>query len=62
VNEKIRLGISACLAGEKVRYDGADKFDPFLMETLGRYVEYVPVCPCPARPCILKVIPQSRGW
>ena len=43
--EKIRLGISSCLLGYKVRYDGGHKLDPFLTETLGRYVEYVPVCP-----------------
>ena len=43
--EKIRLGISACLLGEKVRFDGGHKLDRFLTETLGRYVDYVPVCP-----------------
>ncbi|PLY04213.1 MAG: DUF1722 domain-containing protein, partial [Desulfuromonas sp.] len=43
--QKIRLGISACLLGEKVRFDGGHKHDRFLTETLGRYVEYVPVCP-----------------
>jgi len=41
----IRIGISACLSGEKVRYDGGHQRDPFLMETLGRFVEFVPVCP-----------------
>jgi uncharacterized protein YbgA (DUF1722 family)/uncharacterized protein YbbK (DUF523 family) len=41
----IRLGISTCLLGEKVRYDGGHKLDRFLTDTLGRYVEYVPVCP-----------------
>ncbi|PKN37128.1 MAG: DUF1722 domain-containing protein [Deltaproteobacteria bacterium HGW-Deltaproteobacteria-2] len=43
--EKIRLGISSCLLGEKVRYDGGHKLDKFLTDTLGKYVEYVPVCP-----------------
>lgn len=43
--EKIRLGISRCLLGDAVRYDGGHKRDPWLVETLGRYVEYVPVCP-----------------
>ncbi|MBP1622027.1 MAG: hypothetical protein H6Q07_47 [Acidobacteria bacterium] len=42
---KIRLGISSCLLGNPVRYDGGHKLDRFLTETLGRYVEYVPVCP-----------------
>jgi uncharacterized protein YbgA (DUF1722 family)/uncharacterized protein YbbK (DUF523 family) len=41
----IRLGISACLLGQRVRYDGGHRFDPFLVQTLGRYVEWVPVCP-----------------
>jgi uncharacterized protein YbgA (DUF1722 family)/uncharacterized protein YbbK (DUF523 family) len=44
-NEKIRLGVSACLLGEKVRFDGGHKLDHFLTDTLGRHVEYVPVCP-----------------
>jgi uncharacterized protein YbgA (DUF1722 family)/uncharacterized protein YbbK (DUF523 family) len=43
--DKIRLGISTCLLGEKVRYDGGHKLDHFLVDTLGRFVEYVPVCP-----------------
>lgn len=43
--EKIRLGISACLLGENVRYDGGHKLDRFLTDTLGQYVEYIPVCP-----------------
>lgn len=43
--EKIKLGISTCLLGERVRYDGGHKLDRFLRDTLGQYVEYVPVCP-----------------
>jgi uncharacterized protein YbgA (DUF1722 family)/uncharacterized protein YbbK (DUF523 family) len=42
---RIRIGISSCLLGEKVRYDGGHKLDRFLADTLGRYVQYVPVCP-----------------
>jgi uncharacterized protein YbgA (DUF1722 family)/uncharacterized protein YbbK (DUF523 family) len=45
MEKKIKLGISTCLLGEKVRYDGGHKLDWFLTETLGQYVEYVPVCP-----------------
>jgi uncharacterized protein YbgA (DUF1722 family)/uncharacterized protein YbbK (DUF523 family) len=41
----IRVLVSSCLLGEKVRYDGGHKRDPFLAETLGRFVEVVPVCP-----------------
>ena len=43
--DPIRLGISMCLLGEKVRFDGGHKLDRFLTDTLGQYVEYVPVCP-----------------
>jgi uncharacterized protein YbbK (DUF523 family) len=43
--EKIRLGISSCLLGQNVRYDGGHKLDRYLTDTLGQYVEYVPVCP-----------------
>lgn len=43
--EKIRLGISACLLGQNVRYDGGHQLDRFLRDTLGRFVDYVPVCP-----------------
>lgn len=45
MEQKIRLGISTCLLGEKVRFDGGHKHDRFLTDTLGQYVEYVPVCP-----------------
>jgi uncharacterized protein YbgA (DUF1722 family)/uncharacterized protein YbbK (DUF523 family) len=41
----MRIGISQCLLGDRVRYDGQHKYDAFLVETLGAYVEYVPVCP-----------------
>jgi len=45
MEELIKLGISTCLLGENVRYDGGHKLDRFLTETLGQYVKYVPVCP-----------------
>jgi len=45
MEQEIRLGISTCLLGERVRYDGGHKLDRFLTDTLGQYVEYVPVCP-----------------
>jgi uncharacterized protein YbgA (DUF1722 family)/uncharacterized protein YbbK (DUF523 family) len=43
--KKIKLGISSCLLGETVRYDGGHKLDHFLKDTLGKFVEWVPVCP-----------------
>jgi uncharacterized protein YbbK (DUF523 family) len=45
IEGKIRLGISSCLLGEEVRYDGGHKLDRFLRDTLGKCVQYVPVCP-----------------
>ncbi len=41
----LKLGVSRCLMGEHVRYDGGHKLDRFLRDTLGQFVEYVPVCP-----------------
>ena len=41
----IRIGISSCLLGQEVRFDGGHKRDRFLTDTLGRFVEWVPVCP-----------------
>lgn len=43
--DKIKLGISTCLLGKNVRYDGNHQLDPFLARTLSQFVEYVPVCP-----------------
>ena len=45
MSDEIRIGISSCLLGEKVRYDGQHKLDRFCRDVLGEYVEYVPVCP-----------------
>lgn len=45
MNSKLKIGISTCLLGEKVRYDGGHKLDRFLKDTLGKFVEFVPVCP-----------------
>ncbi len=41
----VRIGVSACLLGERVRFDGGHKRNDFLVETLGPFVEWVPVCP-----------------
>ena len=41
----LRLGISRCLLGEPVRYDGGHKRNQFLVDVLGQHVEWVPVCP-----------------
>jgi uncharacterized protein YbgA (DUF1722 family)/uncharacterized protein YbbK (DUF523 family) len=41
----IALGVSACLLGENVRYNGGHSRDPFICDTLSQYVRFVPVCP-----------------
>lgn len=42
---RLKVGISACLLGQKVRYDGGHKLDDFIAGPLARFVTYVPVCP-----------------
>jgi uncharacterized protein YbgA (DUF1722 family)/uncharacterized protein YbbK (DUF523 family) len=41
----IRIGISACLLGQEVRFDGGHKRSDFLVDVFGPFVEFVPVCP-----------------
>jgi len=41
----IRVGVSSCLLGEEVRYDGGHKHDRWVTGALGPFVEFVPVCP-----------------
>jgi len=43
--DRPRIGISSCLLGQPVRFDAGHKRDPFLVETFGPHVEWVPVCP-----------------
>lgn len=45
MNDKIKLGISTCLLGEKVRYDGGHKLDRYLVNVLGPFVTWIPICP-----------------
>ena len=45
LDRAVRVGISSCLMGEAVRYDGGHKRDAFLTGTFGSFVEWVPVCP-----------------
>jgi len=40
-----RLGISSCLLGARVRYDGGHKHDQYVTDVLGEFFEWVPVCP-----------------
>ena len=45
MEEAIKLGISSCLLGENVRYDGGHKLDRYLRDAVGSFVQWVPVCP-----------------
>jgi len=45
MSDKLRLGVSACLLGRPVRYNGGHKLDHFLVDMLGPHVDFVPVCP-----------------
>ncbi|HPQ41432.1 MAG TPA: DUF523 and DUF1722 domain-containing protein [bacterium] len=45
MNQSIKIGVSTCLLGEKVRYDGGHKRDPYIIDILGQFFEFVPVCP-----------------
>jgi uncharacterized protein YbgA (DUF1722 family)/uncharacterized protein YbbK (DUF523 family) len=42
---RVRVGVSACLLGERVRFDGQHNRDGFVVDELGKYVDWVPVCP-----------------
>ena len=42
---RIPVGISSCLLGQAVRYDGGHKLDRYVTEVLGRYFEYIAFCP-----------------
>lgn len=43
--DKVRLGVSTCLLGQNVRFDGGHKKDPYLTETLAPFVEWIAICP-----------------
>ena len=41
----VKIGVSACLLGEHVRYDGGHQQYRYITDTLGKYFTFVPVCP-----------------
>jgi uncharacterized protein YbgA (DUF1722 family)/uncharacterized protein YbbK (DUF523 family) len=45
IDRPIRVGISTCLLGQKVRFDGGHKHDRYITDILGEYFRFVPVCP-----------------
>ncbi|MBI9082492.1 MAG: DUF523 and DUF1722 domain-containing protein [Desulfobacterales bacterium] len=45
MDASVRIGISSCLLGNNVRWNGGHQLDRYLAQTLGQFVEFVPVCP-----------------
>ena len=45
MDDLIRIGISSCLLGQKVRYDGGHKLDNYIVHTLGQHFDFEPFCP-----------------
>jgi len=45
MNNKIKIGVSSCLLGEEVRWNGGHKKDRYVQGVLDKYFDYVPVCP-----------------
>jgi uncharacterized protein YbbK (DUF523 family) len=45
MKNRIKIGISSCLLGNNVRYDGGNRLDQHLCDMLGRIIDWVPVCP-----------------
>ncbi len=45
MDTKIRIGVSACLLGQEVRYNGGHSKDRLVTDILANYMEFVPVCP-----------------
>jgi len=69
IKKSIRVGISSCLLGEEVHFDGGHKHDTLITETLGKFFEWVPVCPemeiglgTPRESLRLVGIPQARAF
>jgi uncharacterized protein YbgA (DUF1722 family)/uncharacterized protein YbbK (DUF523 family) len=45
MKSKLKIGVSSCLLGEKVRWNADHKLDRYVRDVLGNYFEYVPICP-----------------
>ena len=45
MEQRIRIGVSACLLGQPVRFDGGHKLDHYIADILAEYFDFVPVCP-----------------
>lgn len=67
MSDKIPIGISACLLGEAVRFDGGHKRLAFAVEQLAPYVRFEPVCPemaigLPTPRPALRTVKQAQPW
>lgn len=45
MKSRIKIGISSCLLGNRVRYDGGHTLDRYIRDTLGQFFDFIPVCP-----------------
>jgi len=45
MSDRIRIGISSCLIGQEVRYDGGHKHNEYITRSLGQFFDFVPYCP-----------------
>lgn len=45
MTHRVKIGVSTCLLGEKVRFDGGHKHNRYITQTLGAFFEFIPVCP-----------------
>lgn len=45
IANRLKLGVSSCLLGEKVRYDGQHKLDHYIADIISQFADFVPVCP-----------------
>lgn len=45
VETDIVVGVSSCLIGERVRWNGGHQTNPFIKDVLGSFFRFVPVCP-----------------
>ena len=59
MSETIRVGVSACLLGHPVRYDGGHKRDPYIVETLE---SAVPMTPSDRDPAVVKLAAKAFGY
>ena len=60
MSDAIRVGISSCLLGNSVRYDGGHKLDRYLRDTLGAFVAWVPSARRSSTACRSRA--RRSGW